>query len=118
MILDTFKSILESIELKSDVYFGMGPKKPVKYDYIVFNRLKSHYSKDLSSITDYFEVTILREDFIPDDLDSQIIKALTEGISGLKLSATDTEYMYWKKPNTDVNVEFMRILFYKARKRC
>lgn len=113
-------------EIDSKVYYGLVPdtEEVIKDDwnYFVFGQRK--ISKSGTSSTDlngYWYVTIVRENFIPDNVVFDVIKKLTddeEGISGLRLANTDFEYTYTFKGSTNIVVEILELQFTKTKKRC
>lgn len=115
MILRDIETKLK--ELDPNVFYGMVDKKmqELEWDYIVFNRTNIKHSQNKTSDTDYFDVHIVRENYIPDGLETEVIKSLTE-INGVRLAGTDSEFSYTEKPNTDIVVEMLSIHFLRARK--
>lgn len=106
------------LEIDSNVYYGTVPEgvnTPV-WNYFVFGqskiRKKSAASNDLQG---YWYVTIVREDYIPDEEVFKVINALEE-INGLRLADGDLNYDYLVKPNTNQVVEVLELDFTKTKK--
>ena len=105
-------------ELDPLVFYGRVRSKRVKdiaWNYIVFNRVKPSYSQNKTSHSDYYDVHIVRENFIPEDFDLEVIEKLKE-LPGVRLSSEDGVYNYTEKPNTDAIIEILTLHFVRARK--
>lgn len=108
------------LEIDSNIHYGIIPDqlRIEEWNYFVFGqekiRKKSTDSKDLNG---YWYVTIVREDYIPDDVVFEVIDKLEE-IPGLRLAEGDCEYEYVTKGNTNLVVEILKINFTKTKKRC
>lgn len=115
MILDDIKNKLESID--DNVYYGMADKNKAddEWNYIVFSRRTLDPSTNKTGYSDYFDVAIIREDYIPEGIDEQVIKAMTE-IKGMRLTDEGGEYGYTRKGNTNAVVELLVLHFVRARK--
>ncbi len=116
MLLNDVKNKLEEID--QNVYYGMMVKDPADvpvWDYIVFNRVKLRQGQDKNSLGDLFEVHIVRESFIPEELDTEVITKMRE-IPGVRPASDDGTYLYTKKPNTETVVEMLTLTFVRARK--
>lgn len=115
MILDEIQEKL--LEIDPNVFYGAvdNSVKETLWDYIVFNRKPTKISANHTSYTYYFAVNIIRENYIPEGLDLEVIKKMKE-IPGIKLAGTDMEYNYIKKPNTNTVVEMLSIDFAKAER--
>lgn len=121
MLLDDVKKALKEIDPL--VFYGLVPSRLVDenneevpvWDYIVFNRsrLKSHANK--TSYNDHFEVHIVREEYVPEGIDIDVIAKLT-ALPGVKLADEDGTYDYIMKPNTDTVVEMLTLTFTRGRK--
>ena len=114
--------ILEDIESKLRevapcVYYGMVDKsrKETEWNYIVFNRKSIKHSGNRTADTDYFDVHIIRENYIPDKFEDGIITRLC-ALPGVRLASADSVYQYVAKPNTNIVVEMLTISFIRARK--
>lgn len=86
------------------------------WDYIVFERSKKRLNENKTGYTDVYSVHVIREEFIPEGLEDEIINKMLE-ISGMRLEGSDGEYTYIQKPNTDVVIEMFSINFVKPKKR-
>lgn len=85
------------------------------WDYIVFNRKPTKPNPNKTGYSYYFTVNIIRENFIPEGLDLEVIDKMLE-IPGMRLAGNDMEYTYVAKMNTDVVVEMLSIDFVKPVK--
>lgn len=115
MILEDIERVLK--EFDPNVYYGMvsESRAETKWDYIVFNRTNIKPSVNKTSSTDYFDVHIIRENYVPEGIDTEIIKKLC-ALEGVRLGGTDCTFDYVQKPNTDIVVEMLTIPFMRARK--
>ena len=118
-ILDDIKNSLEELAkdetypFSGGVYYGICTAHDLdEWNYFVFNRTTSQSSNDNRS-TDIFQVNIVHEDYILEDFDKTVIKAMRE--IGL-VKQGDTTYQYVQKGSTDIVVELATIPFKKARK--
>lgn len=108
------------LEIDSNIHYGIIPDNMEieDWNYFVFGqdriRKKSPTSNDLQG---YWYVTIVREDYIPDEVVFDVIEKLTD-IPGLNLADGDCEYEYTTKGNTNLVVEILKINFTKTKKRC
>ena len=116
MLLNDIKTKLE--ELDPFVYYGMMTKEPDEvpvWDYIVFNRVKLRSNTDKNSFSDVFAVHIIRENFIPEGFDVEVIAKMKE-IPGVRLVGEDGTFNYMQKGKTDTVVEMLTLHFSRARK--
>lgn len=108
------------LEIDSNVHYGIIPDtiEIDEWNYLVFGQSKVR-KKDSSSndLQGYWYVTIVREDYIPDDVIFNVIEKVTE-IAGLRLADGDFEYDYVTKGNSNLVVEILKIDFTKTKKRC
>lgn len=115
---DKINEILLTID--SNVYYGMIPDtmEIEDWNYLVFGKQKIKKGGTSGiDLTDYYVVTIVREDFIPDDLVFEVIDKITS-IPGIRLADGESEYEYTTKGNTNLVVEILPIYFTKTMKRC
>lgn len=105
-------------ELDKNVYYGMSTHdEDNEWNYIVFNRKKMKpSSKNLLGFTDYYSITIVRENYIPEGFELKLIEEI-ENKTKLKLADNEYMYNYVIKPNTNTVVELLTIDFIKAKKR-
>lgn len=115
--------ILEEIEAKLRevdplVFYGKVDENKVKDDwnYIVFMRKSLEIGAQKREYSDRFVVAIIRENYIPEGLDTSVIEKMCE-IHGMRIASTDCTYTYTQKPNTNTVVELLTMEFVKARKR-
>ena len=115
MILIDIEAKLKEIDQR--VYYGMVDETVAKtvWDYIVFNRTTIKHSTNKTSDSDYFDVHVIRENYIPDGMEDEVIAKLRE-IPGVRLTGDDTDFTYVQKPNTNIVVEMMTMHFVRARK--
>lgn len=115
MILDDIKDKLEAID--PVVFYGMADDsiRETVWDYTVFNRVSVKPSTNKTAATDYFDVALIRENFIPDGLDIEVIDSLCT-LPGVRLAGSDATFDYIKKPGTNTVVEMLVIHFLRARK--
>lgn len=116
MILNKIQDKL--LEIDPNVFYGAvdNSVKETLWNYIVFNRKPTKINPNQTSYTYYFSVNIVRENYVPEGLDLEVIQKMKE-IPGIKLAGNDMEYNYIKKPNTNIVVEMLSIDFVKAEKR-
>lgn len=115
MILNDIKTKLK--ELDTNVFYGMVSTSMQKtlWNYIVFNRTSMKPNASKSGYSDYYTVHIIREEWIPEGFEIEVINKMLE-IDGMRLAGNDAVYTYVPKPNTDVVVEMLSIDFVKAKK--
>lgn len=110
------KEKLEQIDY--NIFYGLVPKgcEIEEWNYLVFGKKKLRKSGTSGiDLTDYYSVTIVRENYIPDDLVFKIIQAM-RSIPGMRLSDDECNYEYTTKGNTNLVVEILSIYFTKAKK--
>lgn len=114
MILTEIKNKLK--ELDNNVFYGMVDRKmkETTWDYIVFNRKTLTSNSNKTGYGQVFSVHIIRENFIPEDLEIDVINKVQE-IPGIRLAGEGT-YSYIQKSNTNIVVEMFSIDFVKAKK--
>lgn len=115
MILSDIEAKLQEID--SRVYYGMVDEsaKDTVWNYIVFNRTTIKHSQNKTSASDYFDVHIIRENYIPDGIDKEVIDKLC-ALPGVRLTGSDSTFAYVPKPNTNIVVEMLTINFVRTRK--
>lgn len=104
-------------ELDPNVYYGMvdESRKETVWDYIVFNRTKVSHSSNKTAASDHFDVHIIRENYVPEGLDTKVIESLCS-LPGVRLANADCTFNYVQKPSTNIVVEMLSISFVRARK--
>lgn len=104
-------------EIDPNVDYGMVDLKRMEtaWNYIVFNRTGVKYSTQKTAASDTFDVHIIRENYIPDGLEAEVVTKLCE-LPGVRVSG-DAVYNYTQKPNTNIVVEMLTIHFVRARVR-
>lgn len=117
--MTTRDKILEAL-LKIDerVYYGIVPESESDKDwnYLVFGKSKISIP-NATSLVEYYEVTIVREDYIPDETVYEVLDAMTD-IAGVRIANESMMYEYALKGSTSVVVEILTIQFSKPLKRC
>lgn len=117
MILEDIKNKLKEVE--ENVFYGMvdpAMKDETLWNYIVFNRSIKKQNENKTGYTDVYSVHIIREEFIPEGFEEEVINKVLE-VSGMRLAGTDGTYTYVPKPNTDVVIEMFSIDFVKPKKK-
>lgn len=115
-MLDLIRDKLREIDPR--VYYGGIPEssKDDAWDYLVFMRTSRTRLGSNTGFSDYFEVAVVREEYIQEGLVEQVIAKIEE-LDGMRVSGTDVEYVYTRKPGTDHVVELARIQFVRPLKR-
>lgn len=115
MLLDEVQNKLEKFD--EHVFYGVvdDRMREMLWNYIVFNRTRLKSSANKTGYGDYFDVHIVRENFIPEGLDTDIIAKVLE-IDGVRLCSDDGVYNYVRKNNTGNVVEMLTLSFVRARK--
>ena len=118
--MSNFIGLLEKIEstllqFKIPVYYGKTfAKENDTWDYFIFNRQRiSRSGTNNIDINYQYQVHIISENYIEEDLEIQVIKALKS--RGLKL-VDSGQFNYVTKGNTDVVVEMLTLTFSKTNK--
>mgnify|MGYP003291757423 CR=1 FL=1 len=78
MILNEIKEKLEDID--ENVFYGAvdSSMKETLWNYIVFNRVKLSPNQNKTGYTAEYAVHIIREEYIPEGLEEEVIDALKE----------------------------------------
>ena len=108
------------LEIDDHIYYGIVPDDVEidEWNYFVFGQRKIRKSGTSGiDLNGYWYVTIVREDYIPDDVVFNVIQKMGE-IAGLRLADGDFEYNYTTKGGTNIVVEILEIQFTKTIKRC
>lgn len=115
MILDVIKSKLEEVD--PCVYYGTVDEaiRETVWNCIVFARTTLKVTGNKTAYADGYDVLVIRENFIPEGTDLEIIGKMLE-IDGMRLSSEDGVYTYIQKPNTNIVVEMLALHFVRARK--
>ena len=114
MFLEDVETTLKEVD--PVVYYGMVDKSraETEWNYTVFNRTRLTASTQKTSFGDAFDVHIVRENYVPEGIDSEIIAKLCK-LPGVRLAGEGT-FDYVQKPNTNIVVEMLTIPFVRARK--
>ena len=112
--LDKINECLQTLELP--VYYGTaaGIGKAQSWNYVVFGRENATGNANLTSITHNYSVAIVHEDFVPEDVLGNVLKAMST-IPGMRWQG-EAAFDYMAKPGTDDVVELMVVRFQKAEK--
>lgn len=111
---DKIKEALK--EIVQDVYYGAGRfQGRENWDCIVFGKRRTGKSESKGGITRRYFVAIVKEEYIPEDLEKQVIEKMKT--LGFKISDTDTAYDYVQKAG-ECTVEICTMEFGKTEKRC
>lgn len=121
MLLNEVRKVLETVD--PIVFYGLTPptlydaegNKTDEWNYTVYNRTKLKSALNKTSYSDAFEVHIVREEYIPEGTDVDIIEKLT-ALPGVKLASEDGVYDYMMKPGTNHVVEMLTLTFVRVRK--
>ena len=121
--MSKFKGLLQELEeclsaFDMPVYYGRSfAKQNDTWNYIVFNRQSINKSGTSRIDLNYqYQVHIIMEDYIDEDFEIQVIKAIQDNTK-LKLTGT-AQYNYVTKNNTDVVVEMLTLTFTRTSKGC
>lgn len=114
MFLTDIEAKLQEIDPNVDYGLVNKNRKETAWNYIVFNRTGVKYSTQKTGASDTFDVHIIRENYIPEGVDTEVVTKLCE-LPGVRVSG-DAQFNYTQKPNTDIVVEMLTISFVRARK--
>lgn len=109
LILNEIKEKLKTID--SNIFFGAvdNSVNETLWNYIVFNREELNFSENKTSCTTVYSFHIVRENFIPENLEREVISIL-KTIPGLRMSKGGN-YSYFTKPGTRNVVEMFSMEF-------
>lgn len=114
-MLNEIKRKLMEIDERVD-YGLIDPEKcKTVWNAIVFNRVSLKATKGRTGYSDYFDVHIFREDYVPDGLGTEVIAKMQE-IDGVRLTEEQGTYNYAAKAGTNAIVEILTLHFVRARK--
>ena len=114
-MLNELRDKLEEID--ENVFYGAAKDNDATknvWNYIVYGRDRMESNQNKTSFTFYYDVAIIREEYIPENLIEEVIAKVEE--CGLRLADASPEFEYEKK-NDDTVVEILVIHFCKAGKR-
>lgn len=116
MILEEIESKL--MEVDPLVFYGRVDEAKVTKDwnYTVFMRKSLGVGAQKKEYSDRFIVAIIRENYIPEGIDTTVIDKMCE-IPGMRVAKSDCPYTYTQKPGTNTVVEVLTMEFVRARKR-
>lgn len=112
--------MLQEIEAKlkefdRNTYYGIADRQN-DWNYTVFARDKTEVSSNLTSKSIKFRVAVVRENFIDENVEEEILKRMNS-LPGVRKSQEPIAYSYIKKPGTNTVVEIMEAEFVKVVKR-
>lgn len=115
-ILDEIEEALKQVDAR--VFYGTAVKikRDERWDYTIFGRESATLNTNNTSLSTIYPVAVVREDYVPECMESEIINALS-GIPGLRPEGSIV-YDYTVKPGTTDIVEMMVIRFRHSRKLC
>ena len=111
--LDDIKAALTAIddEVHYGTAFGHDPAKP--WDYTVFSREDTEPKDNNTSYSERYMVAVVREDYVPEGMYREVIKAVT-ALPGVRIDDSQRiEYVYDTKPGGAGVVEMMVMHFRK-----
>lgn len=116
MILNDIKAALEAVD--PNVFYAAVPRRRLidTWDYVIFRRGKLRRSANRTGLTEVYEVSIVREEFVPDGLADRVAEAM-RSIPGMREAPADGEFDYMVKPDSDDVVEMLVLEFVRPRKR-
>lgn len=116
MILDDIKKKLQEVDSK--VYYAAVDLsvKDTVWDYIVFERSALRVNANKTGYTEEYTLRIIREEFIPEGLEIEVIEKMLE-IPGMRLKSDGGTYEYVPKPNTNNVVEMFSVGFVRSKKK-
>lgn len=89
-----------------------------KWNYIILKRDRNARSgKSNMDSTLYYQIALVHENYIPEDLPEELVRTISAQIPGLRL-AGDILYDYGFKNGTDMVVEAAEMVLCKAQKGC
>lgn len=115
MLLTEIETRLKEFGLP--VYYGLvdESQREMVWDYFVFNRRTLKHLGNKTGVSEYFDVHIIRENYIPEGVADEIIETICS-IPGVRRTAEDCTFQYSQKPNTNIVLELLTIPFVRARK--
>lgn len=116
-MLSDIKTALEALGLT--VYYGAAGtlSGEDEWSYIVFYRTTLGPTGGKTGLAQVYEVALVHEDYVPDELVLDTIDAMT-ALPGVRLADTGGTYQYTTKPNTEQVIEILTIDFVRPMRRC
>lgn len=109
-MLNKISEKLEGLDM-GPIQYGRVTNQPEVWNYIVYGRSRlRRVGSSKNDFNRYYTVVIVHEDYIPEGMEINVIKALEE-IKGLKLAQDDIEYDYITKKNSGIVVEMAVLAF-------
>jgi len=115
LILNEIYQALNKVD--DHVYYGtaLAHDKSLPWDYTVYSRNTLKRNQQKSGYATVFNVAIVREEYIPDGLEDEVVAAM-EALAGVRMVEGEHEYFYSTKPNTSHVVEMVILKFTYSRK--
>ncbi|WP_302626808.1 hypothetical protein [uncultured Eubacterium sp.] len=110
-ILESLSKKLKETEL--EVFYGIADGDNNLAKYIVYGRDTIVINENKLGFTDKYEVVIVCENYISQELIDDVIEKVEQ--CGLRLSNENMEFSYFEKK--DIVMELLRIKFIRARRR-
>lgn len=114
-MLNELRDKLEEID--ENVFYGAAKDNDATknvWNYIVYGRDRMESNSNKTSFTYYYDVTIVREEYITENFIEEVITKVEE--CGLKLTSEAPGFQYVVK-NDNTVVELLTIHFSKSKKR-
>ncbi|WP_299997601.1 hypothetical protein [uncultured Clostridium sp.] len=103
-------------DYEKNFFYGQGiVDSSEEWNYSVFKRDNTKYGKNNS--TDYYNLAIVREDYIEEDVYKNIIDAILKE-TDLKLVEESFKFDYLYNQKKNISCEVIIIKFYKPSKVC
>ena len=116
--MSTLDSLRAALEPFGTTFYGNATLKNTEtWDYTVFRRSTTKKAGSGSDFVRRYTVAIIRENFIPEGLEFEVIEAV-KAKTKLKLADADITYSYVFKGQTDFVVEIALITFSEPLKGC
>lgn len=114
-MLETFESKLKEFGLP--VFYGIADtvEDGALWNYIVFSRDRTTRSPNNRGYSDYVQVALVHENYIPVGVVEEIVDKM-ESISGVRLAQSDVKYTYTRKDSTNAIIELAVMTFVCPRK--
>ena len=124
-VLDTIRNTLLGLVddpkagMRGVVYGAFRATNDEKWNYFVFNRIRTVKASNRLDPETYYGVYIVHEDYIPEGYVETVVNALeSQNENKLRSTADEVRYEYTFKGGTDMVVEIAQITFVHPEKRC
>lgn len=105
-------------EIDKNIYYGLVSSNQLnsEWNYIVFGKARIRPDEQRKvDVKNQYWVTIVRENYIPDEIVYDVISKLNS-ISGLHFISDGGDYDYIFKNNTDMVIELVTLKFARVEK--